>query len=177
MNNTNRLPSNTLLNNEENSESKNSSFNSNSSEMSVNEVGLEYLKYLYNKKCHDGIKDENKLEDILSKIFEIKRGSERDFSLKFNECSLSIFLLQFLKDHFHDVNYIKDEWYGNSFKDFILNMFDDNKNLRDKMLKFLYLSTNINLEVINILIYNLKKVIYLIIKYYINKVREFYIQQ
>ena len=86
------------MNNEENSESKNSSFNSNSSEMSVNEVGLEYLKYLYNKKCHDGIKDENKLEDILSKIFEIKRGSERDFSLKFNECSLSIFLLQFLKD-------------------------------------------------------------------------------
>ena len=56
------------------------------------------------------------------------------------------FYYNFWKTHFHDVNYIKDEWYGNSFKDFILNMFDVNKNLRDKMLKFLYLSSNINLD-------------------------------
>ena len=47
-----------------------------------------------------------------------------------------IFLLQFLKDHFHDVNYIENEWYGNSFKEFIYNMFDINHKLRDKLLNF-----------------------------------------
>lgn len=139
-------PRNTLLNNEENNENRNNSWNSNNSEMSVDEVGLEYLKNLYNKKCHDIGISENKLEDILSKIFEIKRGGVRDFTLKFNECSLMIFILQFLKDHFHDVNYIKHGWYGNNFKQFINNMFDINHDLRDRLLNFMYLSTNLNLK-------------------------------